>query len=362
MKTFRSIGRPISLMIAGGWLVCLPISFAAPGGVGPFAGAATTGTAGSHAAAAAPAAGGHSAHGAAIGATRPATLAGGGFRPTLGAGTGRTGTRPSPTALSPAAGATMGPRAGASQVAPARPLVQMPTVRNAWTDPANLRVSGGVSTASRQGGSVGIYNRTGNHLYPGAYGYTPTRPASGHFQRGSYGDDRGRRQHRYYYNNFPYAVYYPYLYNNYGYGGVGTYGYPGLTADFSGNSTDHSVADLGAPDFSNVPANDYSYAEPEQEASNTTAPATQAQPLPDAPAVGPQIPSPANKSSDTPQGPDSLVEAVQNELSQRGYFAGKADAMYGADTKEAIRRFQTDQRLPATGRINEATLHALHLD
>ena len=36
--------------------------------------------------------------------------------------------------------------------------------------------------------------------------------------------------------------------------------------------------------------------------------------------------------------------------------------MYGPATKEAIRRFQSDQHLPSSGLINEATLHALHLD
>ena len=61
-------------------------------------------------------------------------------------------------------------------------------------------------------------------------------------------------------------------------------------------------------------------------------------------------------------GPDSLVEAVQQELIRRGYFGGKVDAMYGPDTKEALRKFQQDHHLADSGLINEATLHALQLD
>ena len=270
------------------------------------------------------------------------------------------GVNRSPGSFSPIASAATNPRGVAPQAGPARPLVQMPSVRNAWTDPANPRVAGGIPTATGQSGSA-AYARTGNHLDPGAYGYSPTRPASGHFQHGSNGDHGAGHRHRYYYNNFPYAIYYPYLYNDAGYGGVGTYGYAGLDGD-SDIPTASSAADFGAPDFSNTPNNYYSYVEPDQTAPGSDAPATQPQPLPDAPTVGPQTPSSSDKASAVPPGPDSLVEAVQNELSRRGYFAGKANAMYGPDTKEAIRRFQTDQRLPATGRINEATLHALHLD
>ncbi len=72
--------------------------------------------------------------------------------------------------------------------------------------------------------------------------------------------------------------------------------------------------------------------------------------------------APADQSVQPGNGPDSLVEAVQAELSRRGYFGGKIDAVYNPATHTAIQRFQTDQHLPASGRINEATLHALQLD
>ncbi len=203
----------------------------------------------------------------------------------------------------------------------------------------------------------------GNHLYAGAYGDGSNRFSDGRSQQGQNGRYGYRGNHRYYYNNFPYGVYYPYLYNNFGYGGYGNYGYGGGVADYSGLNADTSVADLGAPDFSSTPNNYYSYVAPEQDAPNTDLSAqAPTQSLPDAPTVGPQNPSSADKSSGATPGPDSLVEAVQNELSRRGYFQGKPDSMYSPATKEAIRRFQTDQGLPATGRINEATLHALRLD
>ncbi len=230
-------------------------------------------------------------------------------------------------------------------------------VNNAWTDPSDARAVG-ASGFSRYGGYATNYRRSdpvystrpGNHLYPGAYGY------------GQNGNN-GSRNRRYYYNNFPYGVYYPYLYNNYGYGGYGNDGYGVGTADYSGLTTDNSVADLGTPDFASTPNNYYTYVAPEQDASNANPPAS-GQSLPEAPAVGPQNPSPSpdNSTGTNTPGPDSLVEAVQNELARRGYFAGKPDSMYSPATKEAIRRFQVDQGLPATGRINEATLHALRLD
>ncbi len=229
----------------------------------------------------------------------------------------------------------------------------MPTVHNAWTDP----VSPGV-TGTRTGS---VRNNVGNNLYPGAYGYTPNRPASGRFGHGQNGGNDFRGHHRYYYNNFPYAVYYPYLYNNDGYGGYGNSGYDGATG-YAGIASAGTDTPLGVPDFTNTPENYYSYDTPESGAPDARSQPAPDQALPNAPAVGPQNPPSTDKSTAALQGPDSLVEAVQGELSRRGYFEGKPDAIYAPATREAIRRFQTDQHLPATGRINEATLHALHLD
>ncbi len=236
-------------------------------------------------------------------------------------------------------------------------------VNNAWTDPSDLRLTnarnGTYATSARRNDPI-YTTRPGNHLYPGSYGYGQN-PSNNYSYYGQNGGNGYRGRHRYFYNNFPYGVYAPYLYNNYGYGGYGNEGYGDVATSYAGLNTDNSIADLGAPDFSSTPNNYYSYEVPEQQAPAPNPPAPN-QSLPDAPTVGPQTPAPADRSANAAQGPDSLVEAVQNELSHRGYFEGKPDSMYSAATKEAIRRFQTDQGLPATGRVNEATLHALHLD
>ena len=248
---------------------------------------------------------------------------------------------------------------GLVQAGATRASIPIARVNNAWTDPVEPR-SAETTNDQRSGGIADA--RVGTNLYPGAYGCTPNH-AGGNSQRGQNGGNNSRGGHRYYFNNFPYGVYYPYLYNNYGYGGYGDYGDLGYgsAADYAGLTTDGSAAELGAPNFVAPPNNYYGYVSPDQTNPNP-AQAAPTQPLPDAPAVGPQDPSSSEKTPPASQGPDSLVEAVQGELAKRGYFDGKPDAMYSDATKEAIRRFQTDQRLPATGRINEATLHALRLD
>lgn len=325
----------------------LGIAFAAPGGVGTT----TAVNAGGHAVAVAAApAGGSRPSGAAVAAGRPQGGASSGFRspvnvrPTFGGGTGSSHVFSSP-----------GQHLGNAPVGIARTPVSLPTANNAWTDPVGPRVTG---MASGNGTAVGGRNRSGSYLYPGAYGYTPSRPANGHSGHGQNGGDGFRGRRRYYYNNFPYAVYYPYLYNNYGYGNLG---YDGA-GTYVGIASPDNDTPLGAPDFTNTPNNYYSYEAPESGAADAGNQPAPAQALPDAPTVGPQNPSATEKATGAPQGPDSLVEAVQGELSRRGYFEGKPDAMYTPATREAIHRFQSDQHLPATGRINEATLHALHLD
>jgi hypothetical protein len=77
---------------------------------------------------------------------------------------------------------------------------------------------------------------------------------------------------------------------------------------------------------------------------------------------GPDAGPAANQPSNLPLGPDSLVEAVQTELTRRGYFQGKVDSMFTPDTEAALRHFQQDNYLAPTGHLNEPTLHALNLD
>ena len=346
----------------GGLLFCLPMAMAAPGGSGAGVGSAAAASSGGHAGvSAAPAA--HASGGSVgigrspIGVGRSSFGAGGGFRsPVVNAGSayrpgvsGFTGINRNVGGSYAAAGTGF-----AQRPASTRSVLPVTSVNNAWTDPVSPRVSGAKAASN---------SRFGRTPYENAPGNAAGQAANGSFRGGRNGNG-GYRNHRYYYNNFPYAVYYPYLYNNFGYyGGYGSPGYYGDVSADAGLSTDDTNNVLGAPDFQNTPNNYYSYAAPDQGAPDSAKQPAPDQSLPNAPAVGPQGPSSADQSAAAaPPGPDSLVEAVQNELARRGYFGGKADSMYGPATKEAIRRFQTDQHLPVTGRINEATLHSLNLD
>lgn len=54
-----------------------------------------------------------------------------------------------------------------------------------------------------------------------------------------------------------------------------------------------------------------------------------------------------------------LVRDVQRGLATRGYDVGPQDGVYGSSTEQALRRFQQDQRLNASGQIDSQTLAAL---
>ncbi len=54
-----------------------------------------------------------------------------------------------------------------------------------------------------------------------------------------------------------------------------------------------------------------------------------------------------------------LVRDVQRGLASRGYDVGPQDGIYGDTTEQALRRFQRDQRMNATGQIDGQTLAAL---
>jgi hypothetical protein len=58
---------------------------------------------------------------------------------------------------------------------------------------------------------------------------------------------------------------------------------------------------------------------------------------------------------------DSLAMSVQDRLTRLGYSPGPVDGVIGAQTRDALADFQNDNRLPATGAINTATLRALGL-
>lgn len=54
-----------------------------------------------------------------------------------------------------------------------------------------------------------------------------------------------------------------------------------------------------------------------------------------------------------------LVRDVQRGLASRGYDVGPQDGIYGDSTQQALRRFQRDQRMNASGQIDAQTLAAL---
>ena len=55
----------------------------------------------------------------------------------------------------------------------------------------------------------------------------------------------------------------------------------------------------------------------------------------------------------------NLPEAVQRQLSKRGYYKGTVDGQFGPASREALKRFQKSQGLKATGSIDEDSLDAL---
>jgi Putative peptidoglycan binding domain len=61
------------------------------------------------------------------------------------------------------------------------------------------------------------------------------------------------------------------------------------------------------------------------------------------------------------QEPAQVVADVQNALGQAGYDPGPVDNTYGPQTRDALVRYQTDNGLPESGQIDEATLASLGL-
>ena len=56
------------------------------------------------------------------------------------------------------------------------------------------------------------------------------------------------------------------------------------------------------------------------------------------------------------------IEQVQRALNQKGFKAGRADGKMGPQTESAVRSFQQQQKLEASGQINQQTLVALGLN
>lgn len=60
--------------------------------------------------------------------------------------------------------------------------------------------------------------------------------------------------------------------------------------------------------------------------------------------------------------PDSDRYAeIQKALADRGYFKGEVNGQWNDDSADALRRFQTDQKLDSDGKIDSLTLIGLGL-
>jgi peptidoglycan hydrolase-like protein with peptidoglycan-binding domain len=55
------------------------------------------------------------------------------------------------------------------------------------------------------------------------------------------------------------------------------------------------------------------------------------------------------------------VKEVQQALMNKGYYKGPIDGIPGDKTRSGVKEFQQDENLPATGRINAATLKRLDI-
>ena len=213
-------------------------------------------------------------------------------------------------------------------------------VRNRWTDPST---SGDV----RNTGSGTVYDP------PYQSDVLGDRFGSGNSGFAYNGSRFNQFRQRGYQYGYGYGYPFPYLFS----GGYAPYfdGDPSAYTAPANNSVGEDVnGEVAATDSpSPAAANDLSRPYPTNSYLVTT-------PGDSTPAAASQGPAGQNVQSNS--GPDSLVEAVQAELARRGYFGGKVDAIYNDATHAAIQRFQTDQHLPASGRLNEATLHALELD
>jgi hypothetical protein len=64
--------------------------------------------------------------------------------------------------------------------------------------------------------------------------------------------------------------------------------------------------------------------------------------------------------SDTPV-QDPKVSAVQTDLTQKGYFNGPIDGIYGPATRDAVAKYQIAKGLDVTGSLSPGTLQSLGL-
>ena len=69
----------------------------------------------------------------------------------------------------------------------------------------------------------------------------------------------------------------------------------------------------------------------------------------------------ASRRSSQQQPTQDRYREIQQALGEKGYFAGELDGNWGAESVDALKRFQHDQNLTEDGKIGALSLVALGL-
>lgn len=70
----------------------------------------------------------------------------------------------------------------------------------------------------------------------------------------------------------------------------------------------------------------------------------------------------ANGKVSTARPADGTVRSAQTALNTKGYDVGRVDGQWGPSTQSAVRRFQAENGLTQSGRLDSATLTALGIN
>ena len=57
-----------------------------------------------------------------------------------------------------------------------------------------------------------------------------------------------------------------------------------------------------------------------------------------------------------------IVRTIQNKLKGEGYDVGNANGIWGRKTTEALKKYQMDHGIKASGKVNQKTAYLLGLD
>jgi peptidoglycan hydrolase-like protein with peptidoglycan-binding domain len=67
----------------------------------------------------------------------------------------------------------------------------------------------------------------------------------------------------------------------------------------------------------------------------------------------------AGVSASVDRRPDPNVTSAQTDLAKLGYYHGAIDGLFGRDTRDAVARYQSDQKFGITGTLTTQTLESL---